>query len=480
MHTRKVQQVFKDDREIVPTIRSQLAEQLGSERFELWFGDQVQWNLVDQRLHLQVPDHFSAERLRRSFHKILIDLLATHWPNSEGVKYVVSSQPKSTETLDSLSSVTDSSSAQETTVVKQQKSPTRESGNIRPRQATGFARFDDFIVGPGNQVAVTAAESIPQRLGRVSPLFLYGPAGTGKTHLLQSIWKSARSHLKRQKAVFLTAEQFTSGFLEALQGSGLPSFRRKYRDTDLLIIDDIQFFIGKRATLQELHYTIDSLLRNGKQLVFAANRPPAELTQIGSDLTARMSAGLVCCLEPANLATRLEIVSRYAQDRQVELSEAVLQLLATRIRGDARYLQGAVHRLEAMMTAYQQKITVKVAESALADLFHTTRQAVQLPDIEKAVCTVFGLDAKTLQSNRRSKSVSHPRMLAMWLARKYTRAAYAEIGDFFGQRAHNTVISAQQRVKTWISRGSQIHTTQGNWQVEDAVRRVEAYLMTGS
>jgi chromosomal replication initiator protein len=311
-------------------------------------------------------------------------------------------------------------------------------------------------------------------------LFLYGPSGTGKTHLLQSIWKSARSHVKRQKAVFLTAEQFTSGFLEALQGSGLPSFRRKYRDTDLLIIDDIQFFIGKRATLQEVHYTVDSLLRNGKQLVFAANRPPAELTQMGPDLTARMSAGLVCCLEPADLATRLQIARQYTEQRQVQLSDAVLQLLASRIRGDARYLQGAIHRLEAMMTAYQQTMTVEVAESALADLFHTTRQAVQLPDIEKAVCTVFGLDAKTLQSNRRSKSVSHPRMLAMWLARKYTRAAYAEIGEFFGHRAHNTVISAQQRVKTWLSRGTQIHTSQGNWQVEDAVRRVEAYLMTGS
>jgi len=480
MHTRKVQQVFHDDREIVSAIRSQLADQLGTERFELWFGDQVQWNLVDQRLHLQVPDHFSAERLRRSFHKILLDLIATHWPNSEGIKYVVSSQPKSSEILNSGSPTVASSSNPAATVGEQKTGKTGKREILQQPKATGFARFDDFVIGPGNQVAVTAAESIPQRLGRVSPLFLYGPAGTGKTHLLQSIWKSARSHLRRQQAVFLTAEQFTSGFLEALQGSGLPSFRRKYRDTDLLIIDDIQFFIGKRATLQELHYTIDSLLRNGKQLVFAANRPPAELSQMGAELTARMSAGLVCCLEPADLATRLQIVSQYAQERQVQLSEAVLHLLATRIRGDARYLQGAVHRLEAMMTAYRQKITVKVAESALADLFHTTRQAVQLPDIEKAVCTVFGLDAKTLQSNRRSKSISQPRMLAMWLARKYTRAAYAEIGEFFGHRAHNTVISAQQRVKNWLSHGSQIHTAQGDWQVEDAVRRVEAYLMTGT
>jgi chromosomal replication initiator protein len=473
MQTRKVQQVIKNDREIVQAVRQRLAEKVGRERFDLWFGDLIEWDFADNRLQIIVPDQFLAERLRRSFHKVLQDVLTDACPGAEGLRYVVSSSDKSG--ANSSDNVPQPSPPTETHV-------SREPGVLqaRPEGPQRFARFDDFVVGPGNQVAVTAAESIPQRLGRVSPLFLYGPSGTGKTHLLQSIWKASRSHLKRQKAVFLTAEQFTSGFLEALQGSGLPNFRRKNRDTDLLLIDDIQFFIGKQATLREVHYTIDSLLRNGKQLVLASNRPPAELSQLGPELMARMSAGLVCCLEPADLATRMQIVRNYVQARRLELSDEVLHLVASRIRGDARYLHGAIHRLEAMWEAYQQPISVQIAESALADLFHTTRQAVHLPDIEKAVCTVFGLDAKTLQSNRRSKTVSHPRMLAMWLARKYTRAAYAEIGEFFGHRAHNTVISAQQRVKTWLSRGTQIRTAQGEWQVEDAVRRVEAYLMTGS
>ena len=473
MQTRKVQQVINNDREIVQAVRQRLAEKVGSERFDLWFGDLIEWDFADNRLQIIVPDHFLAERLRRSFHKVLQDVLTDTCPGADGLRYVVSASDKSE--VGSSDNMPQPATPTETDI-------SREAEALQARSETPqrFARFDDFVVGPGNQVAVTAAESIPQRLGRVSPLFLYGPSGTGKTHLLQSIWKASRSHVKRQKAVFLTAEQFTSGFLEALQGSGLPNFRRKNRDTDLLLIDDIQFFIGKQATLREVHYTIDSLLRNGKQLVFASNRPPAELSQLGPELMARMSAGLVCCLEPADLATRMQIVRNYVQDRRLELSDEVLHLVASRIRGDARYLHGAIHRLEAMWEAYQQPISVQIAESALADLFHTTRQAVHLPDIEKAVCTVFGLDAKTLQSNRRSKTVSHPRMLAMWLARKYTRAAYAEIGEFFGHRAHNTVISAQQRVKTWLSRGTQIRTAQGEWQVEDAVRRVEAYLMTGS
>lgn len=446
-------------------------EKVGSERFDLWFDDSVHWSFVNQRLEIEVSDPFLVERLRRSFHEILLDLLKEVAPNSLGIKYVA----KAVSGSEPSPSPTGAPQAIDNTQAPEPTTPSR-----RPKEPKRFAHFDDFVAGAGNQVALTAATLIPERLGRVSPLFLYGPCGTGKTHLLQSIWCSARLRVKRHKAIFLTAEQFTSGFLAALQGSGLPSFRRKYRDTDLLIIDDIQFFMGKRATLLEVHYTIDTLLQNGKQLVFAANRPPAELTQLGPDLTARLSAGLLCSLEPADRTTRLQIARKYAQQRKLQLSSEVLELIATRVRGDARYLHGAIHRLEAMMEAFQQPVTVKIAESSLADLFHTTRQAVQLPDIEKAVCTVFGLDAKTLQSNRRSKSISHPRMLAMWLARKYTRAAYAEIGEFFGHRAHNTVISAQQQVKSWISRGTQIRTTQGNWQVQDAVERVEAYLMTGS
>ena len=157
-----------------------------------------------------------------------------------------------------------------------------------------------------------------QRLGHLSPLFVYGPTGTGKTHLLEGITQAARQTRGVKRAVLMSSEQFTSYFLEALRGSGLPSFRRKYRDVDLLLIDDVQFFSGKRATIVELKHTVDTLLRERRQLVLAADRPLAEIHGLGPELTARISGGLVCGLEPPEEETRLLLVRRLAQQRRLD------------------------------------------------------------------------------------------------------------------------------------------------------------------
>ena len=176
------------------------------------------------------------------------------------------------------------------------------------RAARRFARLDNFVVGSCNRVAFTAAQMVAERPGPVSPLFLYGPAGCGKTHLLEGIWSAVRGSSQSRRVLYLTAEQFTSMFLEALRGSGLPSFRHKYRHVDLLLIDDVQFFLGKRATLVELQNTVDALLRERRQLVLAADRSPSELAKFGPVLTTRFSGGLVCGIEPPGHSTRLEIL----------------------------------------------------------------------------------------------------------------------------------------------------------------------------
>ena len=473
----------KTDEHLRNVLCGVLAEELGHSIFDMWFSNPKNIVLDVNSVTILGDTDFSVHRLSTKLSASISKAVR----RCLGPEVKISYQRRSQAEPSDKAVESSDKAAEPATTIK-----TSDSQVLFPRTVDGTGHstsnrtvrrnqgLESFWFGETNRLVEAGTRQMFQQFGQLTPFLVYGPTGCGKTHLLETITADTRRKLKLRRCVFMSAEQFTTYFVSALRGTGLPSFRRKYRALDFLAIDDIQFFIGKQATLREVHYTIDSLLRNGKQLVLASNRPPAELSQLGPELMARMSAGLVCCLEPADLATRLQIVRNYVQDRRLELSDEVLHLVASRIRGDARYLHGAIHRLEAMWEAYQQPISVQIAESALADLFHTTRQAVHLPDIEKAVCTVFGLDAKTLQSNRRSKTVSHPRMLAMWLARKYTRAAYAEIGEFFGHRAHNTVISAQQRVKTWLSRGTQIRTAQGEWQVEDAVRRVEAYLMTGS
>ncbi len=328
-------------------------------------------------------------------------------------------------------------------------------------------------------MALASAQMVVRQPGQLSPLIFHGPTSVGKTHLLQGIWSAARRSSHRLAPVYLSAEQFTSYFLEALRGSGLPSFRRKYRSVGLLMIDDLQFLVGKRATQVELLHTVDSFLREGRQLVFAADRSPAELAELGPELTTRLTGGMVCRLEPPDHAARLGIVGQMARRMQVQVPPDVQQYVASRLTSHPRELSGALCRLRATSQATGRPISLAMAEEALADLIHNSDRVIRLADIEKAVCQTFGLDPASLQSESKGKHASHPRMLAMWLARKHTRAALSEIGLYFGHRSHSTVVSAQKRVDGWMAAGRPVELADRNWHVEDAIRRVERYLVAG-
>jgi chromosomal replication initiator protein len=256
----------------------------------------------------------------------------------------------------------------------------------------------------------------------------------------------------------------------------LPSFRRKYRDVGLLVIDDIQFFAGKRVTLVELLHTIDTLQRAGSQLVFAADRSPGAIKSLGPELIARLQGGVVCRLEPPEYATRWGIGRRLVARLEMEVPDDVQAYLAAHLTSQTRELAGALKRLHATSLALGRPINRALAEESLVELIHQHGRSVRLPDIEKAVCEVFGLDPQSLQSGGKGKAASHPRMLAMWLARKHTRAALNEIGQFFGRRSHSTVISAQRKVDAWMAKGASLSLADRPWNLDEAVRRVEEQL----
>jgi chromosomal replication initiator protein len=341
-----------------------------------------------------------------------------------------------------------------------------------------FATLDAFIVGAGNRLAHTSAQMVAERPGCMTPLLVYGPHGTGKTHLLESICSAARAGKPNLNCVYLSAEQFTTFYVGAARGGGMPSFRRKYRAVDLLLIDDLQFLVGKKGTLVELLHTIDSAMRDGRQLVFAADRAPAGLSGMGTELSTRLAGGMVCSLELPDQQTRIGLVQQFGRRMGIELSDDVAEFVGTHVTAGAREICGAVKRLHAASRMLECAIDRTFAQEHLNDLLHHASRAVRLADIERAVCDVFQLPKESLQSQRRAKQVSMPRMLAMWLARKYTRAGLAEIGEYFGRRSHSTVISAQKRVADLLSAQSEIDMTQSRCKVDEALRRVEAQLRT--
>jgi chromosomal replication initiator protein len=340
-----------------------------------------------------------------------------------------------------------------------------------------FATLDSFVVGAGNRLAHASAQTAAERPGTLTPLVVYGPHGCGKTHLLEGIWTAARSGACAN-SVYLSAEQFTTLFVAALRGGGLPSFRRKYRGVQLLLVDDLQFLVGKRATRVELLHTIDSLLREGRQLVFSADRQPSELSELGPELTTRLAGGMVCQLEAPDRDTRLRLVHEFAKRLELVLPADVAEVVADRVTAGGRELAGAVNRLHATSRILGSPIDRVFAEATLVESITGTRM-VRLSDIQRAVCDVFGLAKDSLQSSRRSKAVSGPRTLAMWLARKHTRAGLAEIGEFFGRRSHSTVISAEKRVSDWMAQEAEVDLASTRLRVEEAVRRVEAQIRAG-
>lgn len=365
-----------------------------------------------------------------------------------------------------------------------ESSAAREShreADTRPQAARPVANWNHFVVGDSNRLAYTAAQSAAVKPGAVSPLFLYGPSGCGKSLLVDCLLHEARRRHPHKRALLLSAEQFTSQFLEALHGSGLPSFRRKYRDVDVLVLDDIHFFAGKKATMVELQHTVDTLQRSGRQLVLTADRAPQELPGLGRELVNRLCGGLVCRIEPADEAIRLGILQQQCEQRGLRMPAAVLRMVAEQVNGDARVLSGALFRLQATSQALQKPVSVELAQTALADLLRATRRIIRLPDIEQAVCQVFGLDSRSLQSDAKKRTVSEPRMLAMWLARKYTRSALSEIGQFFGRRSHTSVIAAQRKIDQLLTDDSAPRSVAAmSCSFSEAVRRVESQLRTGS
>jgi chromosomal replication initiator protein len=505
--------VTKDDREIVSAVHRALVGKVGQERFAVWFGRGVRMEPCGKTLRIAAADTFRRDYLRRTFRADLIEAarIVSHLLEItiEEVEFVVdpnvdiqradagsqkveagdcssnacdlpaiipSGQYSVRNNQDGARSSQSPSTGASLPSLLFPPSPTQSSKPSIPRRQ--FASLNDYIASEPNRVALTAAQTAATRPGVYTPLTFVGPAGCGKTHLLEGIWRQIRTNGTLRSVVYLTAEQFTNQFIDAIRDSrsGTPSFRRKVRDVDMLLIDDVQFFAGKNSTITEVVHTIDTLLRSGRQLVFAAARPLAELQSVVPEIVTRLAGGLVCTLEPADFGARLGILQQISKRQEMTVADDVLNWLASQLDGDARHLAGALNRLRAASEAHEELIDLSFAQDSLADLIHASRRPVRVPDIVEAVCDVMGVARDDLQSSSKSTNVTLPRMLVMFLARKWTRAALSEISRTVGRKSHSTVVSAQQKVTQWLSNGKTVSLGHGECRVEDAIKRIECHL----
>lgn len=461
---------------LVEQIREDLEERIGSRNFGCWFRDKTSLVVEQERVTVGVGSPFLLSWMQRHFREpVLAAATAVLGPSAQ-IQFEVDSslpwalQPAATNLTARDAGGQDGNGAAPRTG--------RAEGKKHTSSGRRFADLNDLVQGGCNALALTAARQVCEAPGRqFNPLYVHGAVGVGKTHLLEGIYRSLRRDYPALQVTFLTAEVFANYFTQALRDHTLPSFRQRFRTVDVLIVDDVQFLESKRVIQEEFLHTVKQLESYGRQIVLAGDRHPRLYTKISDELTTRMLSGLVCRIEPPDADTREQILLKRLGALEIEIAPDALKYIASRFSGNVRELEGALHCLHAHYRLQKRRITVALAQRLLSDLERDCVRVIRMSDIERAVCEVFGVESQDLKSPRRHRSISHPRMLAMFLARKHTPAAYAEIGHYFGGRNHSTVVSAERRVRSWLDDDTSISLASGSWSVADLVSSLEHQIL---
>ncbi|HYH69103.1 MAG TPA: chromosomal replication initiator protein DnaA, partial [Urbifossiella sp.] len=357
------------------------------------------------------------------------------------------------------------------------KRPDPEAGgfDLAPRAGRRWKKLDDFVVGPCNRVAHASAASVVEDPGQgANPLVLHGPTGVGKTHLLEGIVLGMRRGGERP--CYVTAEEFTTRFVQASRLGKMGAFRRQFRECSALLLDNLNFLATKRATQEEFLNTFDALVSDGRQVVVTTDCHPRLADDLMPELADRLLGGAVWGLLPPDPETRLGILRKKAMAPGPPVPDAVLKFLSSHLRGNVRELEGAVNSVRHYAKVTGRPADVPLAREALGDLLRHAVRVVTVPDVDAAVCTSLRLAAGTLQSKARTWAVTHPRMVAVFLCRKHTAATYGEISKHFGAKTHSTAVAAEKKVRAWLAADARVAIGDRDWPAKELVDRVEREL----
>ena len=314
--------------------------------------------------------------------------------------------------------------------------------------------FDTFVIGSGNRFAHAAAMAVAEAPARAyNPLFIYGGVGLGKTHLLQAIGHHVVHGKQLPRVAYISSEKFTNELINSIRDDRTLEFRTKYRNVDVLLIDDIQFLAGKERTQEEFFHTFNTLHEASRQIIITSDRPPKEIPTLEDRLRSRFEWGLIADIQPPDVETRIAILRKKAELDGMSVPDEVAEFIAQRIHSNIRELEGALVRVVAYANLTRTHMTVDLAAEVLKELLPaSSERLVTIPMIQKAVAEHFGLRVEEMRAKRRTKGIAFPRQVAMYLSRELTDASLPRIGEEFGGRDHTTVMHACDRVKTALAK----------------------------
>ena len=431
-------------------IAGRLRDTLTDTTYDTWFSQARPHSISAERIVVEVPNDFTRDWIEGHFLDVVMRAAADAGAKGAAVSFEVAERPA-------------------------QRPPTAERGDDIPavepppefvRQGTAKVEvevelnpkytFDLFVIGSSNRFAHAAALAVAEAPAQAyNPLFIYGGTGLGKTHLLQAIGHYVRQHSRRLTTRYVTSETFMNEFIDAVRerGTRIEGFKRRYRNYDVLLVDDIQFIEGKERIQEEFFHTFNSLYEGGAQIIISSDRPPREIATLEERLRSRFEWGLLTDIQAPDLETRIAILRKRVETEGLAIEDPeVLTFIASRVSANIRELEGALTRVVAFSSLTDRPLTVELAEDVLKDVYPQGEAApvITIARIQEAVTQRFGVTHDELVSPRRSQAVAYPRQVAMYLSRELTDASLPMIGKEFGGRDHTTVIHAKDKITKLI------------------------------
>jgi chromosomal replication initiator protein len=422
-----------------------LENEYSDQELNMWIRP-LQAEVLDNRLRLLAPNDYAVDWLQQNFLEKMTALVERSGINpSLSVEIGVGTRCVPQGNLGASRSATSDGKDSENPV---DNSVDKLDLSKYSSPLSANFTFDNFIKGKSNEFACAAAQQVSQEHEVVyNPLLIYGDVGLGKTHLMQAVGHMILQRKKEAKVLYLHSERFVANMVKALQTNAIEKFQTIYRSADILLIDDIQFFVGKEHSQEEFFHTFNTLFENHKQIILTCDRYPKELRGLKERLRSRFSWGLSVAVESPNLETRVAILMSKAARAGISLPSDVAFFMARCIQSNVRELEGALRRVIANAEFKRKFITLDFAKEALRDLIHAQDKLITIDNIQRVVAEYFKVKVSELLVKRRSRSIVRPRQLAMALAKKLTNRSLPEIGEAFGGRDHTTVLHADRKIK---------------------------------
>ncbi|SES14874.1 chromosomal replication initiator protein [Gracilibacillus ureilyticus] len=412
-----------------------IKDKVSKPSYDTWLKNTLIEQIQEDTVIISAPNEFTRDWLESKYTNIISEVLYEITGAKLAVKFII---PETSDGLETVQMQT-----QKKAVIPNQSNQSSPKSMLNNKYT-----FETFVIGSGNRFAHAASLAVAEAPAKAyNPLFIYGGVGLGKTHLMHAIGHYVLDHNPSAKVVYLSSEKFTNEFINSIRDNKAVNFRNKYRNVDVLLIDDIQFLAGKEQTQEEFFHTFNTLHEENKQIIISSDRPPKEIPTLEDRLRSRFEWGLITDITPPDLETRIAILRKKAKAEGLDIPNEVMLYIANQIDTNIRELEGALIRVVAYSSLTNQDIDASLAAEALKDIIPSSRpKVVTIQHIQEAVGKRYNVKLEEFAAKKRTKSIAFPRQIAMYLSRELTDFSLPKIGEEFGGRDHTTVIHAHEKI----------------------------------